>query len=120
VLKSIWKSLFGSKEINLNVSIEIKDLDKIVGVLSSLPVRSFVENNENNSKNIGRNTNQSNIISKKETLKDDPISASDIASLMKDTGIEKGIDKTGDICSQSNGSSTDDMVSSLKRFKGKG
>ena len=120
MLKSFWNSLFGSKEINLNVSIEIKDLDRIVEVLSSLPSRSFVSNNENNSKNIDRNTNSSNIINKKEVLKDDPVSASDIASLMKDTGIQKGIDKTGDICSQSNGSSTDDLVSSLKRFKGKG
>jgi len=120
VLKNFWNSLFGSKEVNLNIKIELKDLDKIVEVLSSLPNRSFVVNNENNSKNIPQSQNQSNIIGKRETLKDDPISAEDIANLMKDTGIKKGIDKTGDICSQSNGSSTDDVVSSLRRFKEKG
>jgi len=125
VLKRIWNYLFSNEvNINLNLNIEIKDLGKITEVLSTLQSRSVVKKDyevfDDNSKNTLHERKSNNIISKKESLKEDPITANDIADLMKSTGIEKGVDKTGDIYSKSNGSSIASQVSSLKRIKEKG
>jgi len=47
------------------------------------------------------------------------MTSSEVASIMLSDGIEKATDKTGnDVVSASEGTSTDDTVSSLKQFLG--
>lgn len=133
MLKKIINFLFGKNTENININIKIEDLDKIVEVLCHLSNFKDIISNKDNDFYLNKNSKTNNIniketsieenetkTNKKKELKEDPITADDIANLMKESGIDKGIDKTGKIFSESNGSSTDDKISSLKRFKKKG
>ena len=121
MFKRIWDWISGNQSMNLNVFIEIKDLDKITKVLSQF----------DNDRGIINSSSQlpgSSIITvaptepksqpkQRKKLKDDPIQASDVAELFSAKGISKAIDKTGsNVISQSEGKSTDDKLSSLKRL----
>lgn len=129
MLKKIINFLFGKSTENININIKIEDLDKIVEVLCHLSNFKDIISNKDNDFHLSKNNinikeenikeNESKTNRKKE-LKEDPITANDIANLMKESGIDKGIDKTGKIFSESNGSSTDDKISSLRKFKKKG
>jgi hypothetical protein len=128
-IREWWNRLFGPKNqeatLNINVNIAVKDLDKIVGVLSKLsPNRVIIEEvNQNRQINNKDTPNAPDDLqiqkkSQKAHLKEDPITAKDVAEIFSAGGIKKGIDKTGsEVFSQSEGSSTDNQVSSLKRFK---
>jgi len=135
VLKEIWAKLFGSKEkeatLNINLNIKVKDLDRFVEVLSKISHnsnnnfnnRDIIEEREVNNKNQSEERQIINkpISEKKKHLSEDPITAKDVAEIFNSTGIQKGVDKTGsDLYSHSKGSSTDNQVSSLKKLKKKG
>ena len=122
MFKRIWSWISGNQSINLNVSIEIKDLDKITRVLSKFDNSRGIINNSSNqlpssSVSTVAPTEQKSQPKQKKKLKDDPIQASDVAELFSAKGASKAIDKTGsNVTSQSEGKSTDDQLSSLKRL----
>jgi len=121
VLKRIWGWILGNQSINLNVSVEIKDLDKITRVLSQFDNNRGIINSSGqlprSSVSMVMPTEKKSQPKQKKKLKDDPIQASDVAELFSAEGIPKAIDKTGsNVISQSEGKSTDDKLSSLKRL----
>ena len=78
MLKKLWNILFGTKENTLNVNIEIKNLDKIVEVLSNLSNSSAIINtggNQQKNEVAQKNIVENAIDNKKEHLKEDPATA---------------------------------------------
>jgi len=121
VLNRLWNWLIGNQKVDINVKIEIKDLEKLLKVLHRSSHQPVIIDNgqtdveENNSPTLGKEQPTK----RRKKLVDDPMTSSEVASIMLSDGIEKATDKTGsDVVSASEGISTDDTVSSLKQFLG--
>ena len=129
MFKRFWGWITGNSRTDLNIHIEVKDLDKLIGVLSKFQNRPvIIEKRDGAPEKHGQTTIEADVpirTPKKERKKlvDDPADAADIAQIFAADGIQKATDKTGsDITEQSEGKSTDDQVSSLRqlhRNKGK-
>jgi hypothetical protein len=127
LIKKIWQWLTGNQSVNISITIKIEDLDKIIKFIPNYNNKPVIINHDiNHGHSSSQNPNyeyknniqESNRIQKKK-LADDPLDANEIASIMLADGIAKAKDFTGkDIVSESEGKSTDDTVSSLKRFRG--
>ncbi len=124
MFKKIIDLLFSSKqEINLNINVEIKNLNKFVEVLSPLLNSSVILKKDTEEKREDKyivSETKSSTKKEKKVNKEDPTTVEDVASIFREGGIEKGIDKTGDdIFSKEQGKSTDDKILTLKKMKGK-
>ena len=125
MIKRLWNWIVGDQSINLNISVEVKDLDKIIKTLSKFENNQGIIKRDNQIQNstekiLTTSISQKNQPKRKKKLDDDPINAADIAEIFSSDGILKAIDKTGnDVISQSEGKSTDDKMSSLKKLSKK-
>jgi len=125
VIKRLWNWIVGDQSINLNISVEVKGLDKIIKTLSKFENNQGIIKRDNQIQNstekiLTTSISQKNQPKRKKKLDDDPINAEDIAEIFSSDGILKAIDKTGnDVISQSEGKSTDDKMSSLKKLSKK-
>lgn len=125
MIKRLWNWIVGDQSINLNISVEVKGLDKIIKTLSKFENNQGIIKRDNQIQNstekiLTTSISQKNQPKRKKKLDDDPINAEDIAEIFSSDGILKAIDKTGnDVISQSEGKSTDDKMSSLKKLSKK-
>lgn len=112
-----WKWIVGNQKVEINVNINIKDVEKLIKVLSQSQSNPVIIQ-ERSTERI--DTFKSEQRQGKRKLAEDPLTSQEVANIMLSDGIEKATDKTGnDIVSSSEGGSTDDTVSSLKKmFKG--
>jgi hypothetical protein len=121
VLKRFWNWLTGNSKVDLNLTIEIKDLDKISSLLVKLNQHSVIIDKSANTSSMPTvsEVEDEEILMKKrrrKKLNNDPVSAKDAAQMFASGGIEKAVDKTSkDIVSQSQGNSTDDKLTFLKK-----
>jgi hypothetical protein len=121
VLKRFWNWLTGNSKVDLNLTIEIKDLDKISSLLVKLNQRPVIIDKSANTSSMQTiaEVEDEEIVTKKrkrKKLNNDPVSAKDAAQMFASGGIEKAVDKTSkDIVSQSQGNSTDDKLTFLKK-----
>ena len=110
-----WRWFIGNQKIEIDVNIKIKDLEKLLKVLpqsSSSPVIITNDSRPEYAQAFSGGQKQG-----KKKLAEDPLTSQEIANIMLSDGIEKATDKTGnDIVSSSEGGSTDDTVSSLKKM----
>lgn len=118
MINRFWRWLIGNQKVEIDINLKVKDLDKLMKVLSqssSTPVIITNENKPGTTQALNENEPK-----RKKKLSEDPVTSKEVADIMLAQGIEKANDKTGnDIVSSSEGGSTDDTVSSLKKmFKG--
>jgi len=122
VIHRIWSWIRGHETVDLNICIEIKELDKLVSVISKLQNKPVIISNESSKFDKVQQLDQNiapkqSSIKERKKLEDDPLCAKDVAEIFSADGIKKAIDKTGkDVVSHSHGENIDSQISSLKRF----
>jgi hypothetical protein len=122
LLGRLWEWLIGKQKVDITLTVKIEDLDKLAKVLRQSSNHPVIINHEKTDSLTTQQVARTPIVGKssaKRKLEDDPLDANEIASIMLADGIEKVTDKTGDnVISATQGASTDDTVSSLKKFRG--
>ena len=122
MLGRFWSWLTGNQKVEVNLKIQIEDFQKLIEVLPQYSNQPVIINSDRADPGFASNNASSGVPatrSRKKKLADDPLSPGEVASIMLSDGIEKATDRTGgDVVSASEGKSTDDTVSSLRKLRG--